>query len=104
MNEKTINRRIFNNKLYKIFVSSFSFLSIIPLFLIIYFVLIRGIKYINLKFIFSMPKPMGELGGGIFNAIVGSFIIVGVAALIAIPIGIMVGIFLSEYKEKNLQK
>jgi len=51
-----------------------------------------------------MPKPMGEIGGGIFNAIVGSFIIVGVAALIAIPIGIIVGVFLSEYKEKNIQK
>lgn len=101
MNEKTIKRRIFNNKLYKIFVFLFSFLSIIPLFLIIYFVLIRGLKYVNLKFIFSMPKPMGEIGGGIFNAIVGSFIIVGVAALIAIPIGIIVGIFLSEYKEKK---
>jgi len=47
-----------------------------------------------------MPKPMGEIGGGIFNAIVGSFIIVGVAALIAIPIGIIVGIFYLNIKKK----
>ncbi|MGB9750331.1 MAG: phosphate ABC transporter permease PstA [Caldisericia bacterium] len=101
MKKDNIKKRVFNDKLYRTFVSLFSFLSIIPLFLIVYFVLIRGIKYINLKFIFSMPKPMGEVGGGIFNAIIGSFIIVGISALISIPIGILVGVFLSEYKEKK---
>jgi len=101
MKKDNIKKRVFNDKLYRTFVSLFSFLSIIPLFLIVYFVLTRGIKYINLKFIFSMPKPMGEIGGGIFNAITGSFIIVGISALISIPIGILVGVFLSEYKEKK---
>jgi len=101
MYEYNIKKRELNNKFYIFFVSLFSYLSIIPLFLIIYFVLIRGFKYINLKFIFSMPKPMGEIGGGIFNSIIGSFIIVGIAALISIPIGIFVGVLLSEYKGKK---
>lgn len=101
MYEHNIRKRELNNKIYIYFVSLFSFLSIIPLFLIVYFVLIRGFKYINLKFIFSMPKPMGEIGGGIFNSIIGSFIIVGIAALISIPIGISVGVLLSEYKGKK---
>jgi len=102
MYEYNIRKRELNNKFYISFVSLFSYLSIIPLFLIIYFVLIRGFKYINLKFIFSTPKPMGEIGGGIFNSIIGSFIIVGIAALISIPIGIFVGVLLSEYKGKKI--
>jgi len=101
MYEYNIKKRELNNKFYIFFVSLFSYLSIIPLFLIIYFVLTRGFKYINLKFIFSMPKPMGEIGGGIFNSIIGSFIIVGIASLISIPIGIFVGVLLSEYRGKK---
>lgn len=101
MQKDYIKKRNLNDKLYKFFVTIFSIFSIIPLFMIVYFVLIRGLKYINLKFILQTPKPMGEIGGGIFNAIVGSFIIVGVSALIAIPIGILVGVFLSEYKENK---
>lgn len=102
MQKDYIKKRNLSDKLYKFFVTIFSIFSIIPLFMIVYFVLIRGFKYINLKFILQTPKPMGEIGGGIFNAIVGSFIIVGVSSLIAIPIGILMGVFLSEYKEKKI--
>ncbi|MGQ9845209.1 MAG: phosphate ABC transporter permease PstA [Caldisericia bacterium] len=102
MQKDYIKKRNFIDKLYKFFVTIFSIFSIIPLFMIVYFVLMRGLKHINLKFILQNPKPMGEIGGGIFNAIVGSFLIVGVSSLIAIPIGILVGVFLSEYKEKKI--
>lgn len=102
MEKYHIKKRNINDKLYKFFVTIFSIFSIIPLFMIVYFVLIRGFEYLNLKFILSNPKPMGEVGGGIFNAIVGTFLIVGVSSLIAIPIGILVGVFLSEYKEKKI--
>lgn len=102
MQKDYIKKRNLRDKFYKFFVTIFSIFSIIPLFMIVYFVLIRGFKYINLKFILQTPKPMGEIGGGIFNAIVGSLLIVGVSSLIAIPIGILVGVFLSEYKEKKI--
>lgn len=102
MQKDYIKKRNLSDKFYKFFVTIFSIFSIIPLFMIVYFVLIRGFKYINLKFILQTPKPMGEIGGGIFNAIVGSLLIVGVSSLIAIPIGILVGVFLSEYKEKKI--
>lgn len=102
MKKDTLKIRIFKDRLYKFFASLFSILSVIPLFLIIFFVLMRGIKNLNFRFLFSMPKPIGEVGGGIFNAIVGSFIIVSIASLISIPIGILVGIYLSEYREKRL--
>ncbi|MCX8095342.1 MAG: phosphate ABC transporter permease PstA [Caldisericia bacterium] len=96
--------RIKKDKFFKTIVTIFTYFSIIPLFLIIYFVFIRGFKYLNLRFIISLPRPVGEPGGGILNAIVGSFIIVGVASLIAIPIGIIVGVFLSEFKETKISE
>ncbi len=102
MKKEFTKKRLIKDKVVKNFVTIFTYLSILPLFLIIYFVLIRGLKYLNLRFLTQLPKPMGELGGGIFNAIVGSFIIVGVASLFAIPIGIISGVFLSEYKDKKL--
>ncbi len=50
------------------------------------------------------PKPVGETGGGIANALMGSLLIVFCAAIIAIPIGIMGGIYLSENKKSRLSK
>lgn len=97
-------RRIIKDKIFKSSVTLLSFISTIPLFLIIYFIFIRGFKYLSLRFLTSLQKPMGEAGGGIFNAIVGSFIIVGIASLISIPIGIIIGIFLSEYKHSKLSE
>ncbi len=102
--EKEIRKRVLKDRVFKKIVTIFTYLSIIPLFLIIYFVMARGLKYINLRFLTQLPKPMGEVGGGIFNAIVGSFIIVGIASLIAIPIGVLSGIFLSEFKDSKISE
>jgi phosphate transport system permease protein len=102
--EKEIRKRVLKDRVFKKIITLFTYLSIIPLFLIIYFVMARGLKYINLRFLTQLPKPMGEVGGGIFNAIVGSFIIVGIASLIAIPIGVISGIFLSEFKDSKISE
>jgi phosphate transport system permease protein len=102
--EKEIRKRVLKDRVFKKIITLFTYLSIIPLFLIIYFVMARGLKYINLRFLTQLPKPMGEAGGGIFNAIVGSFIIVGIASLIAIPIGVLSGIFLSEFKDSKISE
>jgi len=80
----------------------FAFLITIPLFLIIGYIFKAGISTINWNFITNIPKPVGEIGGGIANALIGSLIIVGVAALMAIPIGIMCGIYLSENRNSKL--
>lgn len=74
-------------------------ICIIPLFLVIYYLLKMGISSLNLSFFIHNPKPMGELGGGMLNAIVGTLLTVGIASLIGIPIGLMGGIFLLEYKQ-----
>ena len=57
---------------------------------------------ISWSFLINIPKPVGELGGGIANALVGSILIVLVAAIIAIPIGILCGVYLSENKNGKL--
>lgn len=71
-------------------------LVIIPLFLILYYTISKGINFINWDFFTQMPKPVGEKGGGMANAIVGSGIMVAIASILGIPIGIMSGIYLSD--------
>lgn len=70
---------------------------IVPLFLVLGMVVYKGISGLNLAFFTQMPKPPGEAGGGMSNALVGSGIILAVASAIGIPFGIGTGIFLAEY-------
>jgi phosphate transport system permease protein len=71
-------------------------LVIIPLFLILYYTVSKGINFINWDFFTQMPKPVGEKGGGMANAIVGSGIMVAIASVLGIPIGILSGVYLSD--------
>lgn len=82
----------------------FSMLCILPLCFILYFIIQSGIGVINWSFFTELPKPIGEMGGGIANALLGTILIVLSAAVIAVPIGIVGGAFLYEYKEKKLTK
>ena len=72
-------------------------LVIVPLFAIFLYLLLIGIGSINWDFLTKTPKPVGEAGGGMANAIVGSGVILGIASLMGIPIGIGCGIYLAEY-------
>jgi phosphate transport system permease protein len=75
----------------------------IPTLVLLLFVLIKGIPGMLTPGFFSdVPHPIGFPGGGVFNAIVGTLIIVGVASLLAVPFGTLVGIFLSEYGRNKL--
>ena len=71
--------------------------ALVPLAFILFFVVSQGISSINYDFFTQMPKPVGEPGGGMANAIVGTLILTGLGSLMAIPIGIMSGIYMSEY-------
>ena len=66
------------------------------LLLILGYIAVRGVSSLNLQFLIDTPKPVGE-GGGIGNAIVGSFLMTLVASVIGLPIGIAGGVYLSEY-------
>jgi phosphate transport system permease protein len=72
-------------------------IALVPLALILFFVVGQGIQALNLNFFIRMPKPVGETGGGMANAIVGTLIITGLGSAFAIPIGILSGIYMSEY-------
>jgi phosphate transport system permease protein len=69
----------------------------VPLFLILGTVVYRGIGGLNWAFFTQIPKPIGEVGGGMANAIIGSIMLLGLASLIGVPLGVGAGIFLAEY-------
>jgi phosphate transport system permease protein len=71
--------------------------ALVPLAFIFFYVIKQGFSSLNWDFFTKMPKPVGETGGGMANAIVGSLILIGLASLFAIPVGILSGIYLSEY-------
>jgi phosphate transport system permease protein len=79
-----------------------AFACVLPLIAILLFIINAGVTKINWHFLTHIPKPVGETGGGIANALLGSVIIIAVAAIIAIPIGILSGIYLSENKKSAL--
>ena len=78
--------------------------AVIPLFLIFYYTLAQGIGALNLDFFIKMPKPVGESGGGMANALVGTAILIGLGSLFGLPISIFAGIYLAEYGENPFAK
>jgi phosphate transport system permease protein len=71
--------------------------AIIPLASVLYYVVVRGIGGINLEFFTELPKPVGETGGGMGNALLGTLKLVGLAALFGIPPGVLAGVYLAEF-------
>ncbi|OGO22546.1 MAG: phosphate ABC transporter, permease protein PstA [Chloroflexi bacterium RBG_16_50_9] len=71
--------------------------GILMLALILGYTLAHGIAYLNLDLLTQSAKPAGEIGGGIRNEIIGTFMLVALASLMAIPVGLMAGIFLSDF-------
>jgi phosphate transport system permease protein len=72
-------------------------LVLAPLFAILGYLIYKGIGSINLAFLTHTPQPVGEPGGGMANAIVGSAFILGIGSLIGVPLGIGAGVYLAEY-------
>ena len=81
--------------------SAISFVSavlvIAPLALVFFHLIRNGASSVNWSFFTELPKPVGVVGGGMANAIVGSFELLGLASLIGIPIGVLGGVYLAEY-------
>jgi phosphate transport system permease protein len=70
---------------------------LIPLILIFADLLSKGASSVNFAFFTQLPKPVGEAGGGMANAIVGTLVLIGLASLIGLPIGVLAGVYLAEY-------
>jgi phosphate transport system permease protein len=77
-------------------------LVILPLILILAFLVYQGASAINLDFFTQLPKPVGEPGGGMANAIVGTLTLVGLASCLGLPLGILGGVYLAESRDRRL--
>ena len=73
-------------------------IAVVPLFMIFSYTLTQGIGALNIDFFIQMPKPVGESGGGMANAIVGTGMLLGLGALFGLPVSIFAGIYLAEHK------
>jgi phosphate transport system permease protein len=89
--------RNFKNVLMQIIAFSCAILVVTPLVLVFYHLAKLGFSSINVAFFTQLPKPVGELGGGMGNAIAGTFTLLAQAAIIGVPVGVLGGVFLSEY-------
>lgn len=76
--------------------------TLIPLFLVLGYLIYKGATSLNWAFFTHMPAPVGEKGGGMANAIVGTFEVVGIACLFGVPFGIGAGLFLAEHPDNRL--
>jgi len=94
--------RTVKNRLMQLLVYLALFSALAPLFNILSEVIRRGISTINFDFFIKPTPTVGEVRGGVANAIQGTLITIGFASLIGVPIGLMSGIFLSEYSESKL--
>jgi phosphate transport system permease protein len=77
-------------------------LVVLPLLLIFGFLLWQGASAVNVDFFTHLPKPVGEVGGGMANAIVGSLVLIALAAALGLPLGILGGVYLAESRDRHL--
>ncbi len=93
-------------KVTSVAVSTLCFLCalmvILPLGLILFHLVRLGASSVDWNFLTHLPRPVGETGGGMANAIVGSFVLVGLAVLVGVPVGLLGGIYLSEFGSRRL--
>jgi phosphate transport system permease protein len=72
-------------------------IALVPLGFVLFYVLSEGIQSLSVAFFTQMPKPVGETGGGMANAIIGTLIMTGLGSMFAVPVGVISGVYMSEY-------
>jgi len=90
-------RRKLLSSLFVAFCGSAVVVALTPLAFVLFFVVSQGARAVNLEFFTHMPTPVGEAGGGMANAIVGTLILTSLAAMMAVPIVVISGVYMSEY-------
>ena len=76
--------------------------AMVPLALIVFYVITHGVQALNVAFFTEVPRPVGEPGGGMLNAMVGTLMLTGIASALAIPVGVISGVYMSEYAGTRL--
>ncbi len=102
VSQNKLRRRHIVNGIMVGLVGLAALLATLPMLLILYHLLTRGGGSVQLSFFTHMPKPVGEVGGGMANAIVGTAILVSLASLIGLPVGIGAGLYLAEHSATRL--
>ena len=95
-------RRRFADYLATFVAAGLSTIVVSALIAIFAYLVIKGAGSVNWAFLTNTPKPVGEIGGGMANAIVGSAMVLGMGSLMGIPLGIGAGIYLAEYGHNRL--
>lgn len=100
-NPRNLKRRKVINALMISLCAVAGVITILPLIYIFFYTTKSGISSLNIDFFTQLPKPVGETGGGMANAIVGSIILLIIGGAVGIPVGILAGIYITEYS-KNI--
>jgi phosphate transport system permease protein len=100
VNRRTL-RRLVSNVMVGLMILAVV-VALLPLFFILFDLVIQGAGSLSVAFFTKMPAPAGEMGGGVAHAIVGTLLIVGTASLIGLPVGIAAGIYCAEYPGSRL--
>jgi phosphate transport system permease protein len=95
-------RRRAVNRVMTVLATGAAVVVVLPLLLIFAFLLYQGGSALNVDFFTHLPKPVGEPGGGMANAITGSLILVALAAAVGVPLGILGGVYLAESRDRSL--
>ncbi len=99
---KMIRSRIRKNRITEVLIFIISFLVVVPLVFILGYLVVHGISSIDLNFLTKMPRPVGETGGGILNALAGSAIIVVISIAISVPLSVLAGVYVAESAHSKL--
>ena len=99
---RSLTRRHVTNKVMVGLTFGAAFVATLPLLFILGYLLLKGTTSINFDFFTRLPPPPGEIGGGMGNAVGGTLVLIGVAALIGLPIGIGSGLYLAEKRDSRL--
>ncbi len=104
MSDSRVRGRIIKDKAFMALVLILSFVAISPMLFILFYIAKNGIASINWQFLSQLPRPVGETGGGVINAIAGTFILIILSGVLSVPVGIAAGIYLSENREGKLSR
>jgi len=96
--------RKLKDKIFTVFCIGSVILALVPLLSMLYTIIFRGFSVISIDFLTRLPTPVGTPGGGFGNAIQGSIITSGIASIIGIPLGVLSGMYLAEYKKSSFSK
>jgi phosphate transport system permease protein len=102
MSEHGYSRRKWSNRIVLILTGVAAGLAILVLVLILGYTLVRGASALNLDFLTQGSRPVGVVGGGMRNEILGTLILVALGSLLALPVGLLAGIFLAEFASPRI--